>query len=107
MAQAVGLLVLGIAVGALAVWAIDRGVMRKRLADAQQRVDQATAGRREVERESARQERAQDRILGAMEEGVLLLDSSGTRVYAKAITGGRSEAALSEEETAAIRQASA
>jgi hypothetical protein len=30
---------------------------------------------------------------------------SGTRVYAKAITGGRSEAALSEEETAAIRQA--
>ena len=32
---------------------------------------------------------------------------SGTRVYAKAITGGRSEAALSEEETAAIRQASA
>ena len=32
---------------------------------------------------------------------------SGTRVYAKAISGGRSEAALSEEETAAIRQASA
>ena len=32
---------------------------------------------------------------------------SGTRVYAKAITGGRSEAALSEEETAAIRQAGA
>jgi hypothetical protein len=32
---------------------------------------------------------------------------SGTRVYAKAIRGGRSDAALSEEETAAIRQASA
>ncbi len=32
---------------------------------------------------------------------------SGTRVYAKAIARGRSEAALSEEETAAIRQASA
>jgi hypothetical protein len=32
---------------------------------------------------------------------------SGTRVYAKAITGGRSEAALSEEESAAIRQAGA
>ena len=30
---------------------------------------------------------------------------SGTRVYAKAITGGRADAALSEEETAAIRQA--
>jgi hypothetical protein len=32
---------------------------------------------------------------------------SGTRVYAKAITGGRSDAALSDEETAAIRQATA
>ena len=32
---------------------------------------------------------------------------SGTRVYAKAVTGGRSEAALSEEEAAAIRQANA
>ena len=30
---------------------------------------------------------------------------SGTRVYAKAIKGGRGDAALSEEETAAIRQA--
>ena len=32
---------------------------------------------------------------------------AGTRVYAKAITGGRAEAGLSEEETAAIRQATA
>ena len=32
---------------------------------------------------------------------------SGTRVYAKGIAGGRSDAALSEEETAAIRQATA
>jgi hypothetical protein len=32
---------------------------------------------------------------------------SGTRVYAKAIRAGRSDAALSDEETAAIRQASA
>lgn len=32
---------------------------------------------------------------------------AGTRVYAKAISRGRSEAALSEEETAAIRQATA
>jgi Protein of unknown function (DUF4446) len=32
---------------------------------------------------------------------------SGTRVYAKAIKAGRSEAALSEEESAALRQASA
>ena len=30
---------------------------------------------------------------------------SGTRVYAKAIVGGRSETALSEEESAALRQA--
>ncbi|HEX3299516.1 MAG TPA: ATP-binding protein [Actinomycetota bacterium] len=82
MAQVAGLLVLGILVGAFVVWATDRGVMRRRLADAQLRVDQATTGRREAERESARRERAQDRILGAMEEGVLLLDPSGTRVYA-------------------------
>ena len=32
---------------------------------------------------------------------------SGTRVYAKAITAGRSDAALSDEETAAIQQATA
>ncbi len=32
---------------------------------------------------------------------------SGTRVYAKAIQGGRPEAAVSEEESAAIRQATA
>ncbi len=32
---------------------------------------------------------------------------SGTRVYAKGISGGRSDAALSDEETAAIRQATA
>lgn len=32
---------------------------------------------------------------------------SGTRVYAKAIREGRSDAALSEEETAAIKQATA
>ncbi|MFL5791462.1 MAG: sensor histidine kinase [Actinomycetota bacterium] len=82
MAQVAGLFVLGIVVGALTVWAIDRSVIRRRVADAQRRVEQATTGRREIERESARRDRAQDRILGAMEEGVLLLDSSGTRVYA-------------------------
>jgi hypothetical protein len=32
---------------------------------------------------------------------------SGTRVYAKAIAGGRSETALSDEESAALRQATA
>ena len=32
---------------------------------------------------------------------------SGTRVYAKSITGGRSDAELSAEETAAIKQATA
>jgi len=32
---------------------------------------------------------------------------SGTRVYAKAVGGGRSEAAVSEEEAAAIKQATA
>jgi hypothetical protein len=32
---------------------------------------------------------------------------TGTRVYAKSVRGGRAEAALSEEETAALRQATA
>lgn len=32
---------------------------------------------------------------------------SGTRIYAKAVTAGRSEGALSDEEAAAIRQATA
>ena len=32
---------------------------------------------------------------------------TGTRVYAKSIRGGRSDGALSEEETAAIKQATA
>jgi hypothetical protein len=32
---------------------------------------------------------------------------TGTRVYAKAVRGGRADGALSEEETAAIRQATA
>ncbi|MGH2476204.1 MAG: DUF4446 family protein, partial [Candidatus Limnocylindrales bacterium] len=32
---------------------------------------------------------------------------SGTRVYAKVITGGRAEGALSEEESAAVKQATA
>jgi len=82
MAQVAGVFVLGVIVGAVVVWAMDRRVVRRRLADAQRRIDQATAGRREAERESARRDRAQDRILGAMEEGVLLLDASGTRVYA-------------------------
>jgi len=82
MGQGAGLLVIGVLVGALVVWVLDRRRVRRQVADAQGRVDQATAGRREVERESARRDRAQDRILGAMEEGVLLLDPSGTRVYA-------------------------
>ena len=49
-------------------------------------------------------------LLDAEGNGIVLSSlhaRSGTRVYAKAISGGRSEAALSEEETAAIRQASA
>jgi hypothetical protein len=32
---------------------------------------------------------------------------AGTRVYAKAVSGGRSEAAMSEEEAEAVRQAMA
>jgi signal transduction histidine kinase len=82
MAQVAGVLVIGLAIGALAVWVVQRGSVRGHQADAQRRVDQATAGRREAEREADRRDRAQDRILGAMEEGVLLLDASGARLYA-------------------------
>ena len=82
MAQVAGVLVIGLAIGALAVWVVQHGSVRGHQADAQRRVDQATAGRREAEREADRRDRAQDRILGAMEEGVLLLDASGARLYA-------------------------
>jgi two-component system phosphate regulon sensor histidine kinase PhoR len=82
MARFAGVLVAGIAIGALIAWVMQRRSVRGHQADAQRRVDQATAGRREVEREADRRDRAQDRILGAMEEGVLLLDGSGGRVYA-------------------------
>jgi len=47
-------------------------------------------------------------LLDANGDGLVLSSlhsRSGTRVYAKAVTGGRSEAALSEEETRAVREA--
>ena len=49
-------------------------------------------------------------LLDAQGNGLVLSSlhaRSGTRLYAKAIREGRSDAGLSEEETAAIRQASA
>jgi hypothetical protein len=49
-------------------------------------------------------------LLDARGDGLVLSSlhaRSGTRVYAKAIAAGRSDAALSDEETAAIRQATA
>ena len=51
----------------------------------------------------ARAARRERRRLGPLEPP----RPPGTRVYAKAIAGGRSEAALSEEEAAAIKQATA
>ena len=49
-------------------------------------------------------------LLDANGDGLVLSSlhsRAGTRVYAKAINGGRSEAALSEEESEAVRQAMA
>jgi hypothetical protein len=49
-------------------------------------------------------------LLDANGDGLVLSSlhsRAGTRVYAKAVNGGRSETALSEEETEAVRQAMA
>jgi hypothetical protein len=49
-------------------------------------------------------------LLDANGDGVVfssLHSRTGTRVYAKAVNGGRSETALSEEETQAVRDAMA
>jgi hypothetical protein len=47
-------------------------------------------------------------LLDANGDGLVLTSlhsRAGTRVYAKAVTGGRSEAALSDEESRAVREA--
>src|SRR6478736_3789655 len=82
MAQLVGGLVIGVIVGAFGAWLIQRRAIRGTLADAQRGMDRATADLIEVERDSERRGVAQDVILDSMEEGVLFLDPSGTRVYA-------------------------
>jgi two-component system phosphate regulon sensor histidine kinase PhoR len=82
MAQLVGGLVIGVIVGAFGAWLIQRRAVRGRLADAKRGMDRAAADLIEVERDSERRDAVQDVILEAMEEGVLFLDPSGTRVYA-------------------------
>jgi two-component system phosphate regulon sensor histidine kinase PhoR len=82
MTQLVTGLVIGVIVGAFAAWLVQRRAVRGRLADAQREMDRATADLVEVERDSERRGVVQDVILEAMEEGVLFLDPSGTRVYA-------------------------
>ena len=82
MAQLVGGLVVGVIVGAFGAWLIQRRAVRGTLADAQRGMDRATADLIEVERDSERRGVVQDVILDSMEEGVLFLDPSGTRVYA-------------------------
>jgi len=72
----------GLVIGALVVGWFGRRTRSRRLEDAERGLERATADLEEAEREGAERERAQDLILDAMEEGVLLLDPGGDRVYA-------------------------
>src|SRR5262245_44131181 len=81
MAQLIGGLLLGSIVGALVVGWLARRTRSRRLEGAERGLEQAAAAPGEAEREGARRERAQDLILDAMEEGVLLLDPEGARLY--------------------------
>ena len=86
MAQLIAGLLIGLVVGALVLWWIGQRSERQ-LEDARRGLEQATADLQEAEREGAQRERAQDLILDAMEEGVLLLDPAGDRVYANRAFG--------------------
>src|SRR6478672_6406247 len=87
MAQLMAGLLTGLVVGALVVWWVGQRARRRQLEDAQRGIERATADLQEAEREGAQRERAQDLILDAMEEGVLLLDPAGDRVYANRAFG--------------------
>src|SRR5262252_2910286 len=82
MAQLVGGLLVGFVVGALVFGWRARRTRSGRLVEVERGLQQATADLAEAEQEGARREVAQDLMLEAMEEGVLLLDPQGARVYA-------------------------
>ncbi|MDP9302767.1 MAG: cell wall metabolism sensor histidine kinase WalK, partial [Actinomycetota bacterium] len=86
------LLVAGIAVGAAAVGAVaasatTRATSRKRLAQMQTEIFAAQGSLQATERSSVEERLIRDTVLDSMEEGVLLLDPSGRRVFANAALG--------------------
>ncbi len=78
---AVGLLIGLVLGGAVVGWA-GRRAGRHRLANVQRGLDRATEDLLEAERDSVRRGQAQDLILNAMQEGVLLFDPRGAAVFA-------------------------
>jgi two-component system, OmpR family, phosphate regulon sensor histidine kinase PhoR len=78
---AVGLLI-GLVVGGVVVGLAGRRAGRHRLANVQRSLDRATEDLLEAERDSVRRGQAQDLILNAMQEGVLLFDPAGAAVFA-------------------------
>ncbi len=83
------LLVAGIAAGAAAVGAVAgtataRATSRKRVARMQAKILAAQGSLEANERSSAEERLVRDTVLDSMEEGVLLLDPTGRRVFANA-----------------------
>jgi two-component system phosphate regulon sensor histidine kinase PhoR len=78
---AIGLLI-GLVVGGVVVGWAGRRAGRHRLAHVQRGLDRATKDLLEAERDSVRRGQAQDLILNAMQEGVLLFDPDGAAVFA-------------------------
>ena len=86
------LLVAGIAAGAAAIGAAAgsaavRATSRKRLSGLQAEVLEARGSLQATERSSSEERLVRDTILDSMEEGVLLLDPAGRRVFANAPLG--------------------
>jgi signal transduction histidine kinase len=86
------LLVAGIAAGAAAIGAVAgsaavRATSRKRVARMQAEVLEARGSLQATERSSSEERLIRDTILDSMEEGVLLLDPTGRRVFANAALG--------------------
>ena len=86
------LLVAGIAAGAAAIGAVAgsaavRATSRKRVTRMQAEILEARGSLHATERSSSEERVVRDTILDSMEEGVLLLDPTGRRVFANAALG--------------------
>lgn len=81
------LVVVTAAVGAAIAGLAMRASGRRRLDQAQERLERATDELRATERSSAERGDVQDLILDAMEEGVLLVGADGSQLFANAALG--------------------